>query len=306
MPGLKSRYLLPALLILATVLVDAVWITRYGRDLDLIETVLVGVIFGQIAALGHWLVLGRMPVLLRLVIVLGGAGLLSVGISLPEMESVADMMSIVVFYSSLFAAPAAVMRLAGFSFARPDSGEPSSSTWNGGRPAFWSKLSVLRPWQFSLGTLFAWTTCAALLMGLFQWIGLPWPEFVDWTDSHDLLMIFTFFGGFAASAGVVYWSVLRGKRPLLRTTIAFLVAVPSSVGAGLFGNFWDIPDALALGLAFTSYCLAVAAMLRIAGFRLERRRSGDGDPDLELRQSSNPQSPVEGDADRAGEDECRN
>ena len=284
MPGLKSRYLLPILLVLTTVLVDLIWMVAevYLSPGSLLEMVWVGLALGQTAALAGWLAMGRWCLLLRLIVVLGVAGLLAAVIAEWLGAAATEVMGVQSLFGATIALPAAAVRLVGFGLVRRTDGAHFGSCELDCEHRFRNTPAGLGTWQFSLATLFSWTTCAALLLGVMPWLDFPW----------DAVAAYVYFIGFGAIAGSVFWILLRGKRLLLRTVIAGLVAIPAShvlaVATGAPGGF------SAFGFSMTSYCIAVGVVLKIAGYRIERsskRDNVDAQPDADATAGT-------------GEDEC--
>ena len=282
MPDLNSRYLLPTLLIVGTILVDGLSSVlldqRYTNDY--IGTAWIGGIIGQVAVLVGWLAWGRLHVVLRLAVVLSSIFMLAVSMVLVVHDDVLELMSSLLFFSAFFAVPAAIVRIVGFRFTYRRV-EGCFATANIDAKGPMDVTTGLRTWQFSLATLFSWTTCAALLMCVMQWLDFP---------QNMVKMVVVFFVGFATIAGAISWAALVSKRPLLRTLIVGTLSIPACVALALVeGRRFD-DETLMVSLAFTFYCLLAAIVLRVAGYRIER---GPKRVDAST------------DADLTGEDKCR-
>ena len=274
------------MLILATALIDWVWVVVVAvrRPHDWVELGWVGFALGQVAVLAGWLALGRWHILLRLAVVLTAGGILAFPVADSTPPDPIEWMSVLLLFGALIASPALMLRLAGFGFT--DSRD-AADTGHADFAAAQSRpiaSSGIGPWQFSLGTLFSWTTSSAVLMAVMQYVDFPW---------HHAVEVVIYFAGFAAIALAVFWAVLFGNRLLPKTAIVLFLTLPTAFGlAHIEGG----SGLYSLCFVLTLYCAAVGVVLRIAGYRVERissRAAADAD-----------QSPAPADGEPGGEDEC--
>jgi len=162
---MSPQKLLRRLLVTAWILVDAAliqhqWEQQASWPHPLAACVL-GLVFGQAGLLCAWLVWSRQRRSFRLATVVAGLCVASTvaALSTDGLPHTKKWLTLLATYALLVGAPLAAVR-----FSDVEGGSAAGASW---------VASPRRSRQISLGTLFSWTTCAAVLLGVSRWCELP-------------------------------------------------------------------------------------------------------------------------------------
>jgi len=266
---MKPAHLLMMLLVVANLLILIAWTARWQDATaqwedyaDGIEAIFVHLVVLQSLAMGHvgllaiWLGLGRAPTSIRLIGVSLDAIVLHFAAEIWQLPHDIPSAAIVI-YTILASLPFLLMRGLGMKLIRTDDPEPASDD-KAGQNGF----------QFSLRTIFAWTTAVAVFLSMIATVGdfrqIPKDTLnAIWGRPEEVLMVFL-------PSVMTLWAVLGMKRFKLRlflliplpSLVSFLYLSARSMDFG-FGEFWMylcLPQNLVLLLSL--------AVCRVAGYRV--------------------------------------
>ncbi|MHC4177327.1 MAG: hypothetical protein ACYSWU_07465 [Planctomycetota bacterium] len=262
---MRGSRLLIGLLVLATVLLDAVafLVAQEKESSPYAAWVLFGSLaLTQVSLLAIWAGLGSKRTPWRMLgMVMGvvawswaGASVVSTGYDDLESETITTVWSVsLLAIAVLVAAPLSIARAAGLSVTGPSDGSVSQGLETG-----------LRSWQFTLGNLLGWTTAVAVLLSMLPCVfhhdrlgRLSWPANL------------TSAVGYAALALTGLWMVLGTRRIWLRILllcsangglVAFILLYFDRIGTSAEKAFWLVlPNLLLLGSL---------GVFRVVGYRL--------------------------------------
>jgi hypothetical protein len=261
---MKPAHLLMTLLVLANVLLWAVGFTVYD-ELDPESQCLAGLLMAHAGLLGIWLGLGRMKAPLRLTIVSVSILLFHAVVVLwrPEFKELPVLLVVdIICVSVLFL----LMRMLGLKLIRLDDSEPKTDD-----------MAEQTGFQFSLGTMFAWTTAVAVLLSALATIGFQQiSELIP--SVHRTTLYFVVPSFFPTLLWL--WAVL-GMRTMKPRIIAFVLVPP--LASIIYAMLLDVDAKTAANVLVPENAVLLLSLIvcRVAGYRIVwRRRTRHAEHDL--------------------------
>ena len=261
--SMGQRRLLVILLIAATVLVDlavGAWARINYRPgllpLHWVFMVFLGLAISQANLAAALPGLGMIPlpwglasVVLTTACLSGLSWLLSGG-----PNQVTRMMVLLLANAIAVLAATAVARMAGARIVATATGVPPAG--RGDRPRF----------QFTLGRMFAWTTCTAVILGILQYT-MRYELIPTLGPWHELVVVCLVHPALALAA---VWTVLALRPSARRITLLGLALVIAILADNAFLHPPDLTAVVILVLPQLAWLVAALVVLRVAGYRLVR------------------------------------
>jgi hypothetical protein len=260
---------------------------------SLLDQAVTAMMFSQVAVVALWLAWGRRFLVLRMLGTCTAPFVLNALAQLVDLLPVgtpyADYsMELVTFLEgfALVAVVAAVCpRLCGFRLQRfaPEGLAADELP---------TAAVSLRDHRFSLGTLFAWTTVAAVFCGLVRFAhhGLPWGDILDFLrngDPADLVLV----ASFAVAPIAIAWAAFSPRRAARRLLLAILISPATLVAYGLLSGE-PVTDRFAWIALFDAFTIVPLLIIRTAGYRLLWRRVRLGSVSAPANESLSAKAPL--------------
>jgi hypothetical protein len=259
---MRHNVLLISLLLLASLLVDAVVLSIVSEPRESATIAAVAFAFGQTNLVAIWFALGNTPMSIRFVAVFAVAvgWVFALCIRLGD-SGVPDIVIDLLVQASLVAVPLLVIRLLGCEvFHTGAAGDADRRPGDLGR------------FQFSIRQILGWTTAIAVVLGVMKYVASIGPlEFRDFSDFDFVAFMIVR----AVIALAALWGVLGSRWPILRFAVLGVLEVMAILAGqrvGILGQ--DLAAILKFHLAEAMVLLGSLWVVRVAGYRLRFVRRG--------------------------------